>query len=99
VATLFLGSLFGYISQKAYNQLQELRKKQVLAQEKQQRGDNDRLRAIKNTLITASLSYKRVLDTALDLCVNALHVEEIDPGQKTAEMDAGFSTAVLSLTL
>ena len=97
IATLFLGILFGYISQQAYNQLQELRQKQILAQEKRQKVENERLRAIYNmsSALTASLSYKRVLDTALDLCVNALHVEEIDPDQKTAEVDAGFSSAVL----
>ena len=68
-----------------------------MAQEKRQRVDNDRLRAIYNmsSALTASLSYKRVLDTALDLSVNALHVEDIDPEQKTAEVDAGFSSAVL----
>ena len=95
--TLFLGILFGYISQQAYNQLQELRRKQVLAQEKRQRVENERLRAIYNmsSALTASLSYKRVLDSALDLCVNALHVEDVDPEQKTAEVDAGFSSAVL----
>jgi signal transduction histidine kinase len=97
VVTLLLGALFGYISQQAYNQLQELRKKQGLAQEKQQRGDNDRLRAIYNmsSALTASLSYKRVLDTALDLSVNALHVEEVDPDQHTAQVEAGFVSAVL----
>jgi signal transduction histidine kinase len=97
IGTVLLGGMFGYISQQAYNQLQELRKKQVLAQEKRQKVENERLRAIYNmsSALTASLSYKRVLDTALDLCVNALHVEEVDPDQKTTEMDAGFSSAVL----
>lgn len=95
--TLFFGGLFGYISQRAYNQLQEKRKKALLAREKQQRIENDRLRAIYNmtTALTATLSYKRVLDTALDLSVNALHVEEVDPEQKTVPVDAGISSAVL----
>jgi signal transduction histidine kinase len=97
VATLFFGGLFGYISQQAYNQLQQQRKKQTLAREKQQRVDTDRLRAIYNmsSALTATLSYKRVLDTSLDMCVNALHVEDVDPGQKATQMDAGFSSAVL----
>lgn len=97
IATLVLGGLFGYISQEAYNQLQEQRKKQILVREKQQRVDTDRLRAIYNmsSALTATLSYKRVLDTALDMCINALHVEDVDPGQKATQMDAGFSSAVL----
>jgi signal transduction histidine kinase len=97
VMTLLLGSLFGYISQQAYDQLQGQRKKQIQAQEKRQKVENDRLRAIYNmtSALTASLSYKRVLDSALDLSVNALHVEETNATQTVAELDAGLCSAVL----
>jgi signal transduction histidine kinase len=97
VVTLVLGGLLGFVSQQTYNQLQANRKKQTLSREKQQRVDNDRLRAIYNmsSALTATLSYKRVLDTSLDMCVSALHVEDLDPGQKATQMDPGFSSAVL----
>jgi signal transduction histidine kinase len=96
-ATLVLGVLIGYISQQAYNQLQVERKRQITQREKQQGVDTDRLRAIYNmsSTLTSTLSYKRVLDTALDLSVNALHVEDANPNQETVPADAGFSSAVL----
>lgn len=96
-ATLALGGLFGYISQQTYNQLQSERKKQLTQREKQQMVDTDRLRAIYNlsSTLTSTLSYKRVLDSALDLSVNALHVEDTDPNQDTVPADLGFASAVL----
>ncbi|MCX6066867.1 MAG: histidine kinase [Chloroflexi bacterium] len=97
LVTLALGGTFGFISQQAYNQLQEDRKRQLASRDKQQKVDTDRLRAIYNmsSALTATLSYQRVLDTALDLSANALHVEDIDPRQKTVPADAGLSSAVL----
>jgi signal transduction histidine kinase len=97
VVTLALGSLFGYLSQQTYNQLLEKRKKQIDARERQQKGDTDRLRAIYNmsSALTSTLSYKRVLDSALDLSANALHVESVDPSQATVQTDKGFTSAVL----
>jgi signal transduction histidine kinase len=95
--TMVLGGLFGYISQQAYNQLQVERKKQISSRDRQQKGDTDRLRAIYNmsSALTSTLSYKRVLDSALDLSINALHVEEVDPNQDTVKTDTGLSSAVL----
>jgi signal transduction histidine kinase len=92
-----LGGIFGYFSQQTYNQLQVERKKQSAARDRQQKGDTDRLRAIYNmsSALTSTLSYKRVLDTALDLSISALHVEEIDPNQETVKTDTGLSSAVL----
>ena len=96
-ATLALGCLFGYISQQTYNQLQEERKKQLVIREKQQSMDTDHLRAIYNlsSTLTSTLSYNRVLDSALDLSVNALRVEDSDPNQETVPTDNGISSAVL----
>ncbi|HEY3312937.1 MAG TPA: histidine kinase [Anaerolineales bacterium] len=97
LATLLLGALFGILSQRAYNQLQNERKDQIARREKQQKVDTDRLRAIYNltSTLTTTLSYERVLDAALDLSVSALHVEEVDPNSKTIPADSGFSSAVL----
>ncbi len=97
VVTLALGGMFGYISQQAYNQLQVERKKQLVVRERQQKVETDRLRAIYNmsSALTSTLSYKRVLDSALDLSVNALHVEEVDPNQDTVKTDTGLSSAIL----
>jgi signal transduction histidine kinase len=97
IATLTLGSLFGYISQQAYNRLQDERKKQIAKREKKQVVDTDRLRAIYNmsSTLTSTLSYKRVLDIALDLGVNALHVEGSESKLQSQPADAGFSSAVL----
>ena len=96
-ATITLGSLFGYISQQTYNQLQEERKKQLSQREKKQGVDTDRLRAIYNlsSTLTSTLSYRRVLDSALDLSINALHVEDSDPSLDTVPADKGISSAVL----
>jgi len=97
VVTLALGSVFGYLSQQTYNQLQEKRKQQIAIRERQLKGDTDRLRAIYNmsSALTSTLSYKRVLDSALDLSANALHVEAADPSQATVQADTGFTSAVL----
>ena len=97
VITFILASVFGYLSQLTYNQLQEKRKKQIAARERQQKGDTDRLRAIYNmsSALTSTLSYKRVLDTALDLSANALQVDAGDPNQANVQTDTGFTSAVL----
>lgn len=97
VITLILASVFGYLSQLTYNQLQEKRKKQIDARERQQKRDTDQLRAIYNmsSALTSTLSYKRVLDTALDLSANALQVDAGDPNQANVQTDTGFTSAVL----
>src|SRR5690349_6094236 len=85
VITLSLGLAFGFMSQKIIGQLRASRQKQVVAREKQNRVENDRLRAILDltTALTATLSYKRVLDSALDLSVNALHVDDAEAENAT----------------
>lgn len=81
ILTLLLGVVFGFTSQQLYKRWQDERNKQIAAREKQQKVENDRLRAIYNlsSALTSTLSYRRVMDSALDLSVNALHVEESDP--------------------
>lgn len=96
--TIILGVVFGFISQQLYKRWQDERNKQIAAREKQQRVENDRLRAIYNlsSALTSTLSYKRVMDSALDLSVNALHVEESDPeGQSIPGNDRIVSAILL----
>lgn len=95
--TLTLGVLIGYLSRLAYAGLQDERQKQLTWREKKQRRDTERLRAIYNmsSTLTSTLTYKNVLDSALDLVVNALHMEDIEPDSKTIPSESGFSSAVL----
>lgn len=97
VLTIFLGIVFGFISQQLYKRWQEERAKQIAAREKQQKVENDRLRAIYNlsSALTSTLSYKRVLDRALDLSVSALHVEESDPEDPSIPGDDRIVSAIL----
>ncbi len=98
--TLFTGLLglaFGLISQRFYKHWQAERQKQIAVREQQQKGENDRLRAIYNltAALTSSLSYRRVLDSALDLSVHALHVESGDSDGQTVPVDNGLVSAIL----
>ena len=97
IATLVLGSLFGYISQQTYNQLQLERKKQITQREKQQEVDTDRLRAIYNmaSALTTSLSYNRVLESALELSVNALQLDPSASPLRESQTDSAFTSAFL----
>jgi signal transduction histidine kinase len=95
--TLVSGFVFGFISQKMIGQLRTSRQKQVASREKQNRVENDRLRAILDltTALTATLSYKRVLDSALDLSVNALHVDDAEAENATPKDDRLVSAVLL----
>lgn len=97
VLTLVLGIVFGLISQQLYKRWQTERKRQIAMRESQLKVENDRLRAIYNlsSALTSTLSYKRVLDTALDLSVNALHVEKPDADGESLPTDSGLVSAVL----
>lgn len=97
VLTLLLGGVFGFTSQQLYKHWQEERKKQIAARERQQKIEKDRLRAIYNlsSALTSTLSYRRVLDSALDLSVNALHVEETDPETPSPPEEDRIVSAVL----
>ena len=72
---LGLGLLFGFLSYKLIDSLRKLREVQQETEKKRQRVENERLRAVYEltTTLNATLSYKRVLESALDLSVRALH--------------------------
>lgn len=93
--SLALGSFFGFISQRLIESLRIMRQKETEAREKALRGENERLRAIYNmtSSLTASLNYRRVLDSAMDLSFSALSVGEEDDGQPT--VDTRLACAVL----
>lgn len=95
--TILLGVVFGFISQQLYKRWQDERNRQIAAREKQQRVENDRLRAIYNlsSALTSTLSYRRVMDSALDLSVHALHVEENEPEGQAIQGNDRIVSAIL----
>ena len=95
--TMILGTLFGYISQQTYNQIQQKRLNQITQREKQQRVETDRLRAIYNmtSSLSSMLSYKHVLEAALDLSISALQVEDSTAVQAAAPVEANYISAFL----
>jgi signal transduction histidine kinase len=86
LATIFSGIFFGYISQQMINQLRLMRIKQTEERERENRTETERMRAIYklSSTLTATLSYKRVLDMALEISTSALHVN--DPEQEEGAM-------------
>ncbi len=97
VGTLALGGVLGYLSKLVIEPYRLARLKTITAREKKQRIENDRLRAIYTltTALGATLSYKRVLDTALDLTVSALHVDDATSDDVTPQDDRLVSTVLL----
>jgi signal transduction histidine kinase len=95
--TLFLAGIFGYLSQELIADLRKTRKQQIEVREKRSHRESDRLRAIYNltSTLTATLSYKRVLDQAIDLSADALYVEEHDHDQNAPRQDTRLVSAVL----
>ena len=93
VFTLAVGVAAGLIGQFWMRRLRTLRKVRVDAEERRRRAEAERLRAIYEltSTLTATLSYKRVLDSALDLGYNALN-PNIDPDE---ERDEKLVSAVL----
>ena len=89
--TLALGYLFGFLSHRLIDDLRQLREKQEQKEQKRQRVENERLRAIYDltTTLNATLSYKRVLETALNLSVRAMH----------PDADEDFSDQIVSAVL
>jgi signal transduction histidine kinase len=75
LSTLALGLLFGFLSHRLIAYLRSLREAQQKKEKKRQRVENERLRAIYELTgtLNATLSYKRVLESALDLSVRAMH--------------------------
>ncbi len=88
---LALGLLFGFVSYKLIKSLRSTREDQLEVEKKRQKVENERLRAIYEltSTLNATLSYRRVLETALDLSVRALHPDE----------DEDFSDQLVSAVL
>jgi signal transduction histidine kinase len=76
-ATLGLGLLFGFLSNRMIGGLRARREAQQDEVRKRRRVENERLQAIYelSSTLTATLSYRRVLESALDLSVRALNPE------------------------
>lgn len=75
VGALALGGLFGVLGAKLMTRLRQRRQAWLEAEETRRRIQSERLRAIyeMTSTLTATLSYKRVLDSALDLSYTALN--------------------------
>ncbi|RPH63268.1 MAG: GAF domain-containing protein [Chloroflexi bacterium] len=95
--TLVMGGFFGFLSKRTLDQFRVARLQIIAAREKKQRVENDRLRAIYNltSTLAATLSYKRVLDSVLDLSVNALHVDDVTSDDVTPKDDRLVSAVML----
>ncbi len=91
---LLMGLFFGYISPQMINQLRLARRKQLEERERQLRVETERMRAIYklSSTLTSTLSYKRVLDMALEISTSALHV---DDGDKETPVDDRLISGVL----
>jgi signal transduction histidine kinase len=84
--TLLLGVLGGLGGHLGINRLRTSRQTRLDAEERRRRMDADRLRAIYEltSTMTATLSYRRVLDSALDLGYTALN-PHLDPDEPDSD--------------
>ena len=89
--TLILGVVFGLMGNKLAGYLREAREKRLREQERKWHIESERMRAIYEltSTLTATLSYKRVLDSALDMGHTALN----------ADPDAGDDGKLVSAVL
>jgi signal transduction histidine kinase len=73
--TLAVGVAGGLLGRFGMTRIRTSRRKRMDAEERRRRAETERLRAIyeMTSNLTATLSYKRVLDSALDLSYNALN--------------------------
>ena len=88
---LVLGLLFGFLSKKMIGSLRLRREVRLDAERQKRRVENERLRAIYEltSTLTGTLSYRHVLEAALDLSVKALN----------PEMENGFEDQLVSAVL
>jgi signal transduction histidine kinase len=95
--TLVLGLVFGFISQQMINQLRLMRNKQIEERERQQHIETDRMRAIYrlSSTLTATLSYRRVLDMAIEISASALNVDDVEKEDTTPRDDRLISGVLL----
>jgi signal transduction histidine kinase len=84
--TLFFGLTIGLLGRLLMTRMRTLRQTHLDEEERRHRAETERLRAIYEltSTLTATLSYKRVLDSALDLGYNALN-PNIDPDEPRDE--------------
>lgn len=82
--TLGVGLLFGFISRQLIKHLRRMRELRIAEEQKRIRMENERWRALYelSSTLTGTLSYKRVLDSVLDLGYVALNP---DPDAQTDE--------------
>ncbi len=81
---LLLGGLFGFLGRQVMVRLRVIRQKWLDDEEKKRHVQGERLRAIyeMTSTLTGTLSYRRVLDSALDLGYSALNP---DPDHAASE--------------
>ncbi len=81
-----VGLLFGFLGKQTMTRLRISRQKWLDAEEKKRHIQGERLRAIYEltSALTTTLSYKRVLDSALDLGYSALNPDP-DPEASTSD--------------
>ncbi len=91
VVTLVIAVVLGFLSNRFFKIIRRARQAALEAQLKRQHKENERLRSIYSltTTLAGTLNYQRVLDTALDISLNALNP---DP---EAEWDDRMVSAVL----
>jgi len=84
--TLAVGLASGLMGRFGMTRIRAIRRKRVDAEERRRRAETERLRAIYELTsnLTATLSYKRVLDSVLDLGYNALN-PNVDPDEPSDE--------------
>ena len=84
--TLLVGLVSGFLGRFSMARLRKFRQTRVDAEERRRRAETERLRAIYEltSSLTATLSYKRVLDSALDMGYNALN-PTLDPDEPRDE--------------
>ena len=89
--TLALGILFGFLGRRLVVYLRKLHEKRLRDEEGKWHIESERMRAIYEltSTMTATLSYKRVLDSALDMGYTALN----------ADMEAGDDGTLVSAVL
>jgi signal transduction histidine kinase len=97
LVTILLGAFFGFISQQMIIQLRLMRAKQTEERERGYRTETERMRAIYklSSTLTATLSYKRVLDMALEISTSALHVDDPEQTEGTTPKDDRLISGVL----
>lgn len=81
-----LGILFGFLGRRLMDHMRKNRVLWVDEEEKRRAIQNERMRAIYEltSTLSSTLSYKRVLDTALDMSAAALN-PNLDPEQTTSD--------------